>query len=77
LSIEELILILKILKENLDILGVDITGDYSKISVKGKLKFIFSKIDHPMKVAADKYQEDAINSVNEETNLKILQALGI
>jgi len=74
-SLEEFLSMLKIIKNNLDIAGMDIVGDYSEIFIAGRLKAIFSKIDHPKKVNADEYSESSINAVNEETNLKILEVL--
>ena len=75
LALDELLMLLKLIKENLDIAGLDITGDYSKISVSGRLKGILSRLDHPKEVGADKFLEEEITMVNESTNLKILEAL--
>jgi len=75
LALDELILMLKLVKENLDIAGLDITGDYSKISVSGKLKGIFSRLDHPQGVRADKLSAEEVTRINEATNLKILEVL--
>lgn len=75
LTLAQLLLILELIKKNLNIVGVDITGDYSRISVSGRLKSIFSRLDHPKAVQADKLSEEAVTRVNEETNLKILKTL--
>ena len=75
LRLDELISMLKLIKENANIIGMDITGDYSKGCIKGVIKRFFSYLDHPKKVAADNLSEAAITAINEETNLKILQAL--
>jgi len=75
LALDELILMLRLIKENLEIVGVDITGDYSKISVSGGLKRLFSALDHPKEVAAEQTSQEKVTSVNESTNLKILEAL--
>lgn len=74
-SLEELLSILRLIKENVDIVGADIVGDYSKISIAGKLKKILSDFDHPKNIQAAKLSDDFITSVNEETNLKILEAI--
>ena len=75
LSLDELILMLKLIKDNLNIVGLDITGDYSKVSVSGSLKSFFSRLDHPQEVSADKIPPEKITVVNERTNLRILETL--
>ncbi|MDD2679333.1 MAG: hypothetical protein PHO03_00825 [Candidatus Omnitrophica bacterium] len=74
-TLDELSLMLKLIKENLDIVGLDITGDYSKISVSGRLKGILSRLDHPKETGADKLSAEEITRINESTNLKLLEAL--
>lgn len=75
LKLDELLLMLKLIKENRDIVGMDIAGDYSKIAVAGAVKAILSGLDHPKKIRADRLPESVINATNEATNLKILQVL--
>ncbi|MFA5143711.1 MAG: hypothetical protein WC522_06060 [Candidatus Omnitrophota bacterium] len=75
LSLEELISMLKAIKENRDIAGLDITGDYSDISINKPFKNLISLWDHPRSIAAMEMGEEAITAVNEDTNLKILAAL--
>jgi len=75
LSLDELLLMLQLIKENLDMAGVDIVGDYSKICIQSKLKRIFSYFDHPRGLTATKFPESAVAAINEETNLKILELL--
>lgn len=75
LSLGELLLMLKLIKENLDIVGVDITGDYSKICIKSKFKSIFSFFDHPRELIADKLPQPEVTALNKETNLKLLELL--
>jgi len=75
LSLDELLLSLKLIKENLDIVGFDISGDYSPISVKGIFKKITSYLDHPKDIKANNLPESFITERNEDTNLKILQLL--
>ena len=65
LSLDQLLIMLKIIKEKLDIVGLDITGDYSKISIPGIIKGAISRLDHPKEVKADKFPQDLINSTNE------------
>lgn len=75
MSLEEFLLMLKLIKENLDIIGMDITGDYSKISLAGNYKRFFSKLDHPKNIDAEKFSASFITATNEEANLKILELL--
>jgi arginase family enzyme len=74
-SLEELLLILKLIMDHVDIVGVDIVGDYSEISVQGKFKQFISYLDHPVGLKT-KYLSDAlITEVNEGTNIRILELL--
>jgi hypothetical protein len=74
IPLEKLLLMLKLTCENLDIVGADITGDYSKIVVEGKFKTAFSSLAHPRH--GDAYYS-AMTDINEETNLRILEAINI
>jgi arginase family enzyme len=74
-SLEEILRLLKLIKQNLDIAGLDITGDYSPIAVKGIFKKITSHLDHPKDIKANTLPESFITALNEETNLKILKLL--
>jgi len=75
LSLEELLLIIKLIKENLDIVGLDIIGDHSKICIENRFKRILSYLDHPRNLISNKFSESAITAINENTNLKILESL--
>ncbi|MFZ2357521.1 MAG: hypothetical protein WAW67_06860 [Candidatus Omnitrophota bacterium] len=72
-SLDELLLMLKLIKDNMDIVGVDITGDYSPIVVEGLFKKAASYFDHPKKLKAKILPEATVTAINEDTNLKILQ----
>lgn len=74
-SLDELLLMLRLIRDNLDIIGLDISGDYSKVSLEAKFKRLCSKIDHPKCPAAKGFPGSFITSTNEETNLKILELL--
>ncbi len=74
-SLDELLTMIKLIKDNLDIVGVDITGDYSRPAYRSFLKSIASSFDHPSNVKADNLQEERIGELNEATNLKILSVL--
>ena len=75
LSLDELLLMLRLIKENLEIVGLDITGDYSKISLSGRLKRIFSRLDHPKAVKADRLSGEEVTRINELTNLRLLETV--
>jgi hypothetical protein len=75
LSLKELLWMLKLIMDHVDLIGLDIVGDYSEISVNGKLKKFISYLDHPDDLKA-KYLSDAfVNEINERTNLSILELL--
>jgi arginase family enzyme len=71
----ELLLLLKIIKENLDIVGLDITGDYSPANIKGYFKSFLAASDHPGNYSAKDKPQGLVNSLNQEANLKILDLL--
>ncbi len=71
-SLEELLVMLKAIKENLDVVGMDIVGDYSQVAIRGKTKNILSRLDHPKHIAAQASLPPDITAINESTNLKIL-----
>ena len=75
LPLEGLLVILKIIKDHLNVVGVDICGDYSKIRIHSVFKKMISYLGHPKDMGMDDLGESFINGVNEETNLKILEVL--
>jgi len=75
LRLDQLLTMLKIMREKLDIIGLDITGDYSSPEIFGRIKAVISSIDHPRQPAAYNHTDELILRVNEETNLKILREI--
>lgn len=75
MTLDELLLMLKLIKENAEIIGADITGDYSPIRLTGAFKQCMSSFDHPKNLKVHTLTESDITSINEKTNLKILQVL--
>jgi len=75
LELDELLLMLKLIKENLNIAGLDICGDYSKPIISGRIKNFFSKMDHPKITPAGNFNEEEINKANALTNQKILETI--
>ncbi len=75
LSLEQLLFMLRIMCRNLDVIGLDITGDYSPPQVTGRLKGVLSRLDHPKNIAATGRDAQLITKINERTNLEILQTV--
>lgn len=71
ISLSWLISALSLIKKEKNIVGMDITGEYSQILIKNPIKRFLSAIDHP-KQTAQVIEPSKIVSVNEATNLKIL-----
>jgi arginase family enzyme len=74
-ELNDLLAILKSIKEKFDIVGLDITGDYSSVQINGRIKSFFTKLDHPKDYTAKDMPEALVSSVNEQTNLKIIELL--
>ena len=74
-DLEELLLLLRLIKENLDIVGLDIVGDYSLPRTRGVFKAFFSRLDHPRHYSARGHSASTIGMVNGCTNRKILELL--
>jgi len=74
-SLDELLSMLRIIRENLDIVGVDISGDYSKVWAKERIKAFFSRLDRPKGIKAKELDPSVVTATNEATNLKILETL--
>lgn len=75
LHLDQLLIMLKLMRQNLDIIGLDVAGDYSAIKISDKIKALISRFDHPKEFTANNCSLDFIRSVNEQANLAILQAI--
>lgn len=75
LELEELLTILKVIKEYTDIVGLDITGDYSKVNIKNRIKSFCSRLDHPKNFSAKNKPLTLVDSINAQTNIRILELL--
>ena len=62
---------LSVIKEEKNVVGMDITGEYSPIVIKNPFKRFISSIDHSEQTA-EGVELSKITSVNEAANLKIL-----
>ena len=75
LQLEQLLTMLRLIRENLDIISLDITGDYSVPRITNKIKAVISRLDHPKEPSIGNCSVDLISSVNEQANLLILQEI--
>jgi hypothetical protein len=76
MSLDELLVLLKLVREHCEIVGADVVGDYSDYAqTEGFLKRAVSYLDHPKRVKARGIPEELVTAANEKTNLKILEIL--
>ena len=75
LELEELLLMLKFIKENADIVGLDITGDYSDVRTEGLIRTVITAMNHPRDFSANGRPQPLIDSVNEASNIRILELM--
>ena len=75
LELTELLLMLKFIKENTEIIGLDITGDYSPVKTEGVIRTAITAINHPRDFSAKGKSQSFIDSTNEATNIRILDLL--
>jgi len=75
ISLPELLTMLGLIRERLDIVGLDITGDYSEISIPSRLKALVSRLDHPKEDSVSSLPASLVSATNEATNLEILQSI--
>jgi arginase family enzyme len=75
LEIEELLLMLKFIKENTDMIGLDIVGDYSPVKTEGLIRTVITAVNHPRDFSAKNKPQSLIDSVNEVSNIRILELL--
>jgi arginase family enzyme len=74
-NLSELTRILIWIKNNLDIVGLDIAGEYSEPKIKGIIKNICSRFDHPRDFSAKDKFPQLIEETNEHTNIALLETL--
>jgi len=75
LRLDQLLTMLKIMQKHLDIIGLDVVGDYSVPVVSNNLKALFSRLDHPKELAVNNCPADLILGINQQTNLEILREI--
>jgi len=75
LRLGELTQLLTLISQELEIVGLDVVGDYSPPHVKGWLKTLMERLDRPKTFSANGKSEAEITAVNERTNLRLLDVL--
>jgi arginase family enzyme len=75
LELGELLLMLKFIKENTEIVGLDIAGDYSPVKAVGFIRTVITAINHPRETSAKDKPQSLIDSVNGSANVSILELL--
>ena len=75
LSLDKLLTMLRLIRDNLDIIGLDVTGDYSTAAISSRLKAMLSRLDHPRGLKVHDCSADSIIEINEQTNLAILREI--
>jgi len=75
LDLGELLIALRMIREKLQIIGLDICGEFSPLNFSGRIKGILSRLDHPKDFSAAGKDNDSIDRVNESTNIRILESL--
>ncbi|MGE5309114.1 MAG: arginase family protein [Deltaproteobacteria bacterium] len=71
----EVVRALQAIGESLDIIGCDITGDYSLPRLNGTLKRTVSRFDHPREPSSFGRTARDIDETNERANITLLEAL--
>ena len=74
-KLEELLQIVQLIKTHLNIVGLDIVGDYSPSIMRGCGKALLARIDRPKNYSAKGKPKDVACAINERTNMKILELL--
>jgi len=75
LGLDTLLSFLRILNQKCEIVGLDVTGEYSSGSIPSRWKSWCSRIDHPRHFSARNRSLDEVAQVNGATNQRILDAL--
>ena len=66
---------LKFIKENTEVVGLDITGDYSPVKTEGFIRTVITAMNHPRDSSAKDRPQSLIDSINEAANIRILELL--
>jgi len=74
-ELDELLFLIRLILENFDVVGMDITGDYSAFTGKNGFKAFCGWLDCPTNFSAKEALQPTIDSVNETTNIAILETI--
>jgi len=75
LSLDQVLEFISILREERELVGADVTGEYSKLHYESPWKRFCSRLDHPRQTSADGYTEAEIDALNGRTNRRLFDAL--
>jgi hypothetical protein len=75
LSLDLLFALIRVLKQKCEIIGLDVTGEYSSGKIPSRWKSWCSNFDHPHDYSARGHSLDEIDSVNGTTNRRIIELL--
>ena len=74
MGLEELLRMVGLIRENFEVVGVDVTGEYSSPVVTGGFKGIVSRLDHPKEYSALGKAQSQITFVNQRTNTALAES---
>jgi hypothetical protein len=74
-ELDELLGLLELIKRECDIVGCDVCGDYSPVRVRGFVRSLYARLDHPRRYSARGKPERFISAVNESANAQIAAVL--
>lgn len=75
MPLDDLLLMLGMIKKEKEIIGADIVGDYSPVLIDGWFKRRCSDLDHPKKASSAGMTMERIQRLNELTNQRLAEAL--
>ena len=75
MPLEDLLFMVRLIKEEKEIIGADIVGDHSPVLIDGWFKRKCSDWDHPKETSAAGMRQEEIRRINELTNIKLAEVL--
>ena len=75
MPLDQLLMMLRLIRKQRDIVGADVTGDHSPALIAGWFKKKCSDLDHPRQTSSTQMSPEKIGHINELTNMKIVEAL--
>jgi len=74
-DLSEVLALLSLITRECDVVGCDITGDYSPLKVRGVVRSLYAWLDHPRRFSARMKTGNIISTVNEATNIELVTLL--